>query len=106
MIIRDNYESDEIFRNKISSVEEALGATEFSEIVKAFSDDDGTIEVEGDLGFTDGQVFPEEFELEIAKLNEGDISEKLYLKTTYTFLRLQKLIRHKLILLKRNQVNY
>ena len=36
MIIRDNYESDEIFRNKISSVEEALGATEFSEILKPF----------------------------------------------------------------------
>ncbi|GIR03183.1 MAG: hypothetical protein CM15mP12_7140 [Gammaproteobacteria bacterium] len=31
MIIRDNYESDEIFRNKISSVEEALEGTEFSE---------------------------------------------------------------------------
>ena len=87
MIIRDNYESDEIFRNKISSVEEALGATEFSEIVKTFSDDDGTIEVDGDLGFTDGQVFPEEFELEIAKLNEGDISERVTFENNVHFLK-------------------
>lgn len=87
MIIRDNYESDEIFRNKISSVEEALGAIEFSEIVKTFSDDDGTIEVDGDLGFTDGQVFPEEFELEIAKLNEGDISGKVTFENNVHFLK-------------------
>ena len=58
MPIRDNYESDEIFRNKISSVEEALEATEFSDIVKTFSDDDGTIEVDGDLGFKMGKFFP------------------------------------------------
>ena len=106
MIIRDNYESDEIFRNKISSVEEALGATEFSEIVKTFSDDDGTIEVDGDLGFTDGQVFPEEFELEIAKLNEGDISGKVIFENNVHFLKVTEVNQAQIETLKRNQVNY
>ena len=52
-----------------------------------FSDDDGTVEVDGDLGFTDGQVFPEEFELEISKLNQGDISKKIVFENNIHFLK-------------------
>ncbi len=87
MIIRDNYESEEEFNNKITSAEEAFLTRDFSEVVKMFSDDDGTVEVDGDLGFTDGQVFPEEFELEISKLNQGDISKKIVFENNIHFLK-------------------
>jgi len=87
MIIRDNYESEEEFNNKITSVEESFLTKDFSEVVKMFSDDDGTVEVDGDLGFTDGQVFPEEFELEISKLNQGDISKKIVFENNIHFLK-------------------
>ena len=41
---------------------------DFSEAVKALSDDLGTVDTNGDLGFTNGEVFPSEFEQVIREL--------------------------------------
>ena len=46
-----------------------LGEESFEELVLLYSDDIGTNKIGGDLGFTDGTVFPEEFERELATFN-------------------------------------
>ena len=88
MIIRGNYEDEESFNEKVLLAEEALGKQSFENVVQNFSDDEGTLQENGDLGFTDGEVFPEEFELVIAALSEGDISEKIFYEGNVHFLKI------------------
>lgn len=50
-------------------------ADSFAELAKAESEDLGSKEMGGDLGFTKGDTFPENFESAIADLKKGDVSE-------------------------------
>ena len=60
---------------KIAEVREKLAAGEdFAELAKTYSDDLGTRDQGGDLGFTSGEAFPEEFESALAALEVGAIS--------------------------------
>ena len=60
---------------KIAEVREKLAAGEdFTELAKTYSDDLGTRDQGGDLGFTSGEAFPEEFESALAALEVGAIS--------------------------------
>ena len=60
---------------KIKTVSEKLAAGEdFSVVAKEFSDDLGSKEQGGDLGFTKGDAFPEEFEAALSKLKVGEVS--------------------------------
>lgn len=88
MIIRGNYEDEESFNEKVLLAEDALGKQSFEDVVQNFSDDEGTLEENGDLGFTDGEVFPEEFESVIAALSKGDISEKIFYEGNVHFLKI------------------
>ena len=88
MIIRGNYEDEESFNQKVLLTEDALRNKSFEDVVQNFSDDEGTLEENGDLGFTDGEVFPEEFESVIAALSKGDISEKIFYEGNVHFLKI------------------
>ncbi|MAV84161.1 MAG: hypothetical protein CMQ82_04810 [Gammaproteobacteria bacterium] len=88
MIIRGNYEDEESFNEKVLLAEDALGKQSFEDVVQNFSDDEGTLQENGDLGFTDGEVFPEEFESVIAALSKGDISEKIFYEGNVHFLKI------------------
>ena len=69
ILIEDNDEA------KIAEVREKLAAGEdFTELAKTYSDDLGTRDQGGDLGFTSGEAFPEEFESALAALEVGAIS--------------------------------
>ena len=69
ILIEDNDEA------KIAEVREKLAAGEdFAELAKTYSDDLGTRDQGGDLGFTSGEAFPEEFESALAALEVGAIS--------------------------------
>ncbi|WP_331346835.1 SurA N-terminal domain-containing protein [Cellvibrio sp. UBA7661] len=60
---------------KLKAITEKLAAGEdFAAIAKELSDDLGSKEQGGDLGFTKGDAFPEEFEAALAKLKVGEIS--------------------------------
>ncbi len=60
---------------KIKTVEGKLAAGEdFSAIAKELSDDLGSKEQGGDLGFTKGDAFPAEFEAALAALKVGEVS--------------------------------
>lgn len=61
--------------NKIKSVVDKLAAgDDFAAIAKEFSDDLGSKEQGGDLGFSKGDAFPAEFEAALAMLKVGEVS--------------------------------
>ena len=91
MVIRDNYETEEGYQTKVAQVLDETISTNFSEAVRALSDDLGTIDTNGDLGFTNGEVFPSEFEQVISGLQLGEISKPLEFEGNTHFLKITEL---------------
>ena len=91
MVIRDNYETEEGYQAKVSQVLNETISTNFSEAVRSLSDDLGTIDSNGDLGFTNGEVFPSEFEQVISGLKLGEISKQLEFEGNTHFLKITEL---------------
>lgn len=91
MVIRDNYETEEEYQAKVSQVLDETISSNFSEAVRALSDDLGTIDTNGDLGFTNGEVFPSEFEQVISGLKLGQISKPLEFEGNTHFLKITEL---------------
>ena len=79
-------EGKRIIANEILS-RIAQGEESFEELVLLYSDDIGTNKVGGDLGFTDGTVFPEEFEQELASLDLQEVSEIIELNNSLHILK-------------------
>ena len=91
MLIRDNYDSKEEFLFRRAEVEDLLTVTNFDQLVASFSDDLVTKDLNGDLGFTNGNIFPAEFEKVIAGLNIGDVSEAIPFDGNIHFLKVTEL---------------
>jgi peptidyl-prolyl cis-trans isomerase D len=61
---------------RVKLVQEKLSAgSTFAELAKEFSDDIGSADRGGDLGFTSGDTFPKEMEVVVAGLKPGVISD-------------------------------
>lgn len=74
---------------KIKLVSERLAAgSDFSEIAKDFSDDLGSKDQGGDLGFTSGDAFPQEFESALASLKVGEVSSAVKTEAGTHFIKL------------------
>jgi peptidyl-prolyl cis-trans isomerase D len=59
----------------IAEVQAKIDAGEdFAQLVKEYSQDVATVESGGDLGFTNGDTFPESFEQALAALEVGQVS--------------------------------
>jgi peptidyl-prolyl cis-trans isomerase D len=54
--------------------EELAAGTAFSEVARKYSDDVGSADKGGDLGYTSGQTFPEALEVAISELEPGIVS--------------------------------
>ena len=89
MIIQENYEDLSSFNNKVSEIEDILNADDFEDLVIQYSEDPGTSN--GDLGYTDGSVFPPEFETVIAGLGVGDISGAINFEGNIHFLKVTEI---------------
>ena len=76
-----------IFLSRRVEIEGLLTDTNFDQLVASFSDDLGTKDLNGDLGFTNGDVFPAEFERVIADLDVGDVSGAIPLEDNIHFLK-------------------
>ena len=63
----------------------------FAELVKEYSDDEGTKDSGGELGTTDGSVFPPEFEKVLAEMIEGEVSNPVELEDSVHLLMLTKI---------------
>ena len=59
----------------------------FEELVLTYSDDFGSKDKGGDLGFTDGSVFPDEFENELSNIELNGTSEIIDLGSSYHVLK-------------------
>ena len=59
----------------------------FNDLVLTFSDDFGSKDNFGDLGFTDGTIFPDEFENAISNLNINEISNVIDLDGSFHILK-------------------
>ena len=59
---------------RVKEIESAMSDISFSEAVAKYSEDSGTLDIGGELGFTNGEVFPPEFENKIKELELNEIS--------------------------------
>tara|TARA_B100000927_G_scaffold62116_1_gene48666 strand:+ start:215 stop:2083 length:1869 start_codon:yes stop_codon:yes gene_type:complete len=91
MVIRDNYENVDDYTNKVSRIANELSSVEFAQLVEELSDDLGTADTGGDLGFTNGEVFPLEFEQVISSLDLGQTSEAIEFENNTHFLKVTEL---------------
>jgi len=91
MIISDNYATNAQYEERVAQVSKELETKEFAELVKNYSDDLGTTETDGDLGFTNGEVFPTEFETVIASLNLDEVSSALKYENNTHFLKVTEI---------------
>ena len=60
----------------------------FTDLVKDYSDDEGTKDNGGELGTTDGSVFPPEFEEALLEMKEGEVSKPVALDDSVHLLKL------------------
>ena len=75
LLIQEDDETDEVYAGRIKAVADRLVADEdFAAVAADASDDIGSSFVGGDLGFTDGSVFPDAMEQAIADLDIGGVS--------------------------------
>jgi peptidyl-prolyl cis-trans isomerase D len=75
LLIQEDDETDEVYAGRIKAVSDRLVSDEdFAAIAADASDDIGSSFVGGDLGFTDGSVFPDAMEQAIADLDIGGVS--------------------------------
>ena len=91
MIIRENYATDLEYQEKIADLAKELETNEFSDLVESYSDDLGTRDTDGDLGFTNGDVFPVEFESVIANLNVNNVSSAVSYENNTHFLKVTEI---------------
>ena len=69
---------DSDVQQRVAVAQEKLSAgIEFSDVAKELSDDIGSADKGGDLGYTSGDAFPEEMEAVIAQLEPGVVSTPL-----------------------------
>ncbi len=76
----------ENLKNRINQGED------FETIAQEFSEDEGTKNLGGSLGVTDGTAFPDEFESELNNMSEGDLSSPILLNNRVHLLKLTNLL--------------
>ena len=86
MLVGSNYENDDLLAAKVAEIEGELLNIGFSDAVGKYSEDLGTADIGGDLGFTNGEVFPVEFENQIEVLGLNEVSTPIYYEGNVHFL--------------------
>ena len=76
LLTQGDDEADADFDSRVASAASRIGAGEdFVSLAQELSDDIGSAAIGGDLGFTDGSVFPDAMEDAIANLTVGQVSD-------------------------------
>ena len=71
-------DEDSSVQQRVASAQEKLAAgMAFADVAKQFSDDIGSVDKGGDLGYTSGEAFPDEMEVVVAELEPGVVSTPL-----------------------------
>lgn len=89
ILIRASEGNDLDAKEKIERINDELrGGADFSVLAKKYSEDKGSAENGGDLGTTDGSVFPPEFENALKNLQIGEVSSPIRTEAGYHLIRL------------------
>ena len=73
------------------------GELSFDKAVESLSQDDASIDLLGDLGFSSGDAFPEEFELALLEMEVGSISNVIELEDTIHIIKFTELLSDELL---------
>ena len=73
------------------------GELSFDKAVESLSQDDASIDLFGDLGFSSGDAFPEEFELALLEMEVGSISNVIELEDTIHIIKFTELLSDELL---------
>lgn len=95
MIDKFNFASESEAQEFINNILLDINAKKitFESAVIQFTDDEDSKETNGDLGFSSGDAFPEEFENEIAKLVLNEISDPIDLGDTLHLIKLTETLK-------------
>lgn len=81
-----NYPSKAEALKIITLAEKELNSgKDFNEVVLTYSEDIISKELDGDIGYSSGDVFPDEFENELAKMTKGQVSDIIFSEATNSF---------------------
>ena len=90
--IQLSYSSEEDKKKKLNEANNILielsKSNSFESFVKEYSDDFGSKDIGGDLGYTDGTIFPAEFEIAIDRLTVNQISEVIEMPGSFHILKI------------------
>ena len=91
LLIQGDDESVEDYAGRIDQVASRIAAGEdFAELAGEVSDDVGSATLGGELGFTDGTVFPEPMENAVSNLSVGEVSARVETDAGIHFIRVQE----------------
>ena len=95
MIDKSNYASESEANDLINQIFNDINTskTDFVTAVSEFSEDEASIEVSGDLGYSSGDAFPDEFESAIAKLKLNQVSQPIDLGDTLHLIKLTEVLK-------------
>lgn len=99
MLEKENFDDVDL---AISILEETkskilAGELSFDKAVESLSQDDASIDLLGDLGFSSGDAFPEEFELALLEMEVGSISNVIELEDTIHIIKFTELLSDELL---------
>lgn len=99
MLEKENFDDVDL---AISILEETkskilAGELSFDKAVESLSQDDASIDLFGDLGFSSGDAFPEEFELALLEMEVGSISNVIELEDTIHIIKFTELLSDELL---------
>ena len=99
MLEKENFDDVDL---AISILEETkskilAGELSFDKAVESLSQDDASIDLFGDLGFSSGDAFPEEFELALLEMEVGSISNVIELEDTFHIIKFTELLSDELL---------
>ena len=81
-------------KSVLTTVKNRIGSGElFEDLVKEISEDEGTKELKGSLGVTDGTLLPPEFEEALLTMEEGETFGPIELSSTVHLIKLDDLIQ-------------
>ena len=95
MIDKSNYASESEASDLINEIFNNINTSkiDFVTAVNEFSEDEASIEESGDLGYSSGDAFPDEFESVIAKLKLNEVSSPIDLGDTLHLIKLTEVLK-------------
>jgi peptidyl-prolyl cis-trans isomerase D len=84
-----NYPSKAEALKIITLAEKELNSgKDFNEVVRTYSEDIISKELDGDIGYSSGDVFPDEFENALAKMTKGQVSDIIFSEAKFSKVKL------------------